>query len=194
MTRRAELFGQFIPAEPIAPRHLVTRGGAGSGTTEASEKHITEEMIAAVALIELIIPRVPSRIENTVRAAIVIGHRRTDIDDLARACGIAPRTLHLRLASSPTMTARQLLAWALVLHATWRLERLEWNIKRTAAAAGFTTRDAFANYVRRNVSVRPALLASRGAVVLVCEQCVARLGGDRSLAAAKRAPVDLRVL
>ena len=129
-------------------------------------------------LVNRIVPNVPIGIEPIVQVAILIGHRRRHVHDLARVCGTAPRTIHWRLATAGPMTARQLLAWALALHAAWRRERLGWNVKQVSAAAGFDTRGAFANYIRRNVWMTPGQLSAPGTVDLLTNQFIAHIGGE----------------
>jgi hypothetical protein len=115
-------------------------------------------------------------VTSVVSAAIRIGHERVDVRDLARACGAAPRTVHWRLTTTP-MTARRLLAWSLVLHAAWRRECNGWNIKRAAHAAGFGSRDAFANYIQRNARMRASELSAPGTVRRLGDRFLEEVGG-----------------
>lgn len=95
-------------------------------------------------------------------AAIVCGARRTRIRTLARACRIAPRTLQWRLARAGFPEARELLGWVLALHSVWRLEALEWPLKRVAAQAGFSSGESLCSYVHRHVGARPKTLCRDG--------------------------------
>jgi AraC-like DNA-binding protein len=95
---------------------------------------------------------------KVVVGAVVSGKKRLRVHDLAQRCGHVVRTMERVLSGAALPKAGHLLGWSTALHGLWRLEVLEWPIKRAAAEAGFHSVGAFSNYVRRHTGARPTHL------------------------------------
>lgn len=89
-----------------------------------------------------------------VAAAAAIGSHATKVSELARYCGMSPRTLEARLSRMCGLSPKRLLMWMLALHSSWRLTRLSWTPKQVAAAAGCCDTRTLANRLERAVGWR----------------------------------------
>jgi hypothetical protein len=98
---------------------------------------------------------VPGPVRVPVVASIVVGHRRARLPDLSRACGIPARTIEWRLRRYGWAEASQLLGWSVALHTAWRIDFLNWSLKRAAFSAGFSDATTLSDYVERHVGARP---------------------------------------
>lgn len=113
-------------------------------------------------------------------SAALLGNRRTSVNELARLCGLATRTLEWRLAASARPTARTVLGWMTVLHAVWRMEILGWSPKRAASEGGFASGELFAAYVKRHTGVRPTALARGGFTLVLQKAELAMIGAQEA--------------
>jgi hypothetical protein len=95
-------------------------------------------------------------------ASVLLGRRRTGLPALSRACGVASRTIEWRLKRWRCGTAGELLGWSVALHALWRLDMLEWPLKRAAADADFADASTLSAYIKRHTGYRPAEICRRG--------------------------------
>jgi hypothetical protein len=108
-------------------------------------------------------------------AAASISSRRTGIQQLARLLEMAPRTLQLHCAQSRLPEPRALLGAMLALHTLWRLDILNWPLKKAAAAAGFRSTEALTNYIHRHTHARPTVLLRSGGFTYLLDKLVADL-------------------
>lgn len=90
-----------------------------------------------------------------VLTAAMMSRRRTHVSELARACGVSPRTLEHRLRTLQLPHARSLLGLLLSAHAMHRCVWSGWSPKRVALAAGFASEAAMSNYMFRHSDTRP---------------------------------------
>jgi hypothetical protein len=132
---------------------------------------------AHLAITRYLLPSIPERAADIVAAAALSGHRRTSIPDFARVCGVPTRTLEWRLRTAGVAPARNVLGWMNALHSLWRLERLGWTSKQTAAA-GFSSCEAWSNYLARHAGARPTALLHDGFTQLLT-RCGEQVRGAR---------------
>jgi len=104
----------------------------------------------------------PPQVHMAVVAAAILGRRRRRLADLARACRAPPRTIQWQLSHHGEQTASDLLGWSVALHTMWRVDVLNWSLKRSAVTAGFPSGDALSDYVCRHVGRRPRTLHLQG--------------------------------
>ena len=107
-------------------------------------------------------PALPDGIAQVLVGAAVAGTRRSRVADLAALCRMPLRTLEYRLRTTNLMPARQLLAWAVALHTTWRLEVNTWSLKQAADAAGYSSASQLSTYIARHTGMRPRALEAAG--------------------------------
>ncbi len=93
-----------------------------------------------------------------VIATAIVGKARSSVTSLASVCRCSPRTLQSTFKRFGMSHPRHAIAWAVGLHAVWRMEALGWSLKQAAAGAGFATPEALANYVQRHMGNRPSCL------------------------------------
>ena len=101
----------------------------------------------------------PHCAHDIVVAASILGRRRTRVRELAHLCGVPMRTLEWRLRAAGIISARELLGKVLSLHITWALDVQRWPLKRVRRATGFRSDAALANYVERQIGLRPLAAA-----------------------------------
>jgi|SRR5690348_7319927 AraC-like DNA-binding protein len=110
------------------------------------------------------------RLDPLLVMSIVAGVRRLEVKAFARLAGLPERTLERRLAVSGLPRAVSLLASSLMLHSTWRLEIEGQRVKEAAVAGGFTSRDAFAAFIRRHAGCTLTHLAKPGSFLRLLER------------------------
>lgn len=130
------------------------------------------------------------RVVPIANAALRIGRRRASLHALAIECALPDRTLQWRLKKYTRCSACDMLAYSLLAHAAWDLEREGWNVKRIAGAAGFGSREAFTNYVRRHLGLTPRQLSSAGATRAIVDSWLAALNGLRNHVMATAVPIN----
>lgn len=97
---------------------------------------------------------------DIVATAAIVGRRRTSVRELADVLRLRPRTIEWRLKSVGMMSPERLLGRMLSLHVLWRMQKLEWPLKRIAAAAGFSGPPAISNYILGHIGLRPTRAAA----------------------------------
>jgi AraC-like DNA-binding protein len=110
----------------------------------------------AFARIAALLGDVPSPVLNIVVGSAAIGHHRTTVPTLARACGMSPRTLEWRLSRNGVASGARLLRVMLTLHTVWCIEMMGWTVKRTSVGAGFATRSGLSNFLQRQTGHSPS--------------------------------------
>lgn len=138
-----------------------------------------DEMGCQLEIARRVLPRVPEAVSSLVAVACLAGHRRLPITAFARGCGIAPRTLEVRLERTGIVAPRELVAWMVALHSLWRLEIARWPAKHVAAASGFTSTEAWSNYVLRHTGARPKSLLAHGGFRRLVERTYSVLAASR---------------
>jgi hypothetical protein len=131
------------------------------------------------AILEGLLPSVPTRDAEILGAAAIAGHRRMGVREFAQICGIPVRTLEWRCHARRLMTARDLLAWMVLLHSLWRLDALTWTLGRAARAAGFASQESWSNFIARHVGVRPASLLIDGGFPALLQRCATEVSRGR---------------
>ena len=106
---------------------------------------------------------------DIVMAAAALSDSRASVQQLADACGVAVRTLELRLQIAGTIPPKKLLGWTLALQTAWRISHLQWSPKKAAGVAGFTSARALANQVHRSTPIRMRELVRGAAFVEVLD-------------------------
>jgi hypothetical protein len=101
----------------------------------------------------------PGCAHDIVVAASIMGRRRTQVGELAHLCEVPMRTLEWRLRAAGIISARELLGKMLSLHIMWALDVQRWPLKRVRRATGFRSDAALANYVERQIGLRPLAAA-----------------------------------
>lgn len=109
-----------------------------------------------------VLPHVPEDVAHLVATAIVAGRRRMNVDGFAQLCRTPVRTIQWALHRTSFAPAHRLLGYCLALHAVWRLELLDWPVKRIAIASGFQSHQAWSAYVSRHTGAKPARLVHEG--------------------------------
>ncbi len=108
-------------------------------------------------------PRLTGAVAQILMGSVFLGVRKTGPGDLAAMCTMSVRSIEHRLAQAGLRTPHWILGWMCTLHSLWRLEQLQRDVKEVARTAGFETRQAFTNYVRRYAGFPPvSLLAKEG--------------------------------
>jgi|KBSMisStaDraftv2_1062788.scaffolds.fasta_scaffold45350_3 hypothetical protein len=97
---------------------------------------------------------------DIVAMAAIVGRRRTHVRELADVLRIRPRTIEWRLKSLGMMSPERLLGRMVSLHVLWRMQKLEWPLKRIAAVAGFSGPPAMSNYILGHIGLRPTRAAA----------------------------------
>jgi len=105
---------------------------------------------AQSAMLRSVAGAIPPSVYDIVVGSIVVGATRCSVNAFATKCRVSTRTLERRIGAGGLLPARRLLGWSLALHAMWRIDMLEWPIKKVATAAGFASSDAFATYFARH--------------------------------------------
>ena len=113
-------------------------------------------------IVKQVLETIPRRAVDIVAAASLAGYRHMKVAEFARVCGVPVRTLEWRLNTAQLMPARNLLGWILSLHSLWRLDILVWTSKQAATAAGFSSPDAWAQYIKHHAGDRPSYLLHKG--------------------------------
>ena len=154
----------------------VSLRGYDSLTTDLSRlAEQTEPITPELVILRRLVDVVPYVAFEIVAATLCVGRRRAYVNNVASHVGIAVRTLEWRLARAKMPSAKDLLRWALLLHATWGLEHHGRRLKQVAASAGFSSTPAFTNFVRRNSGISPTKLREPGSFVELLRQYACRL-------------------
>jgi hypothetical protein len=118
-------------------------------------------------IIRRVVSASPVEARQIITAAIAAGKRRTTVQRLSEICGLPTRTMEWRLRSTGLPTARNILGWSVSLHALWRVDALQWPVKRAAREGGFHSQSALANYISRHTGGTPIELKEHGGFAML---------------------------
>jgi AraC-like DNA-binding protein len=136
----------------------------------------------------------PMMAQECLVAMSIVGRARLLARQFAGLWGQPLRTLELRVTTARLPAVSILLGWMLALHAAFRIEKLDWPVKRAGHEAGFVSSEAFAEYVRRHVGLRPASMRAAGTFVALLERFSDLIGrGDQRAVTDKEQSAKSRV-
>lgn len=122
-------------------------------------------LLSHQAILRALLPDLPVHWCECLIRAVFVAQSQRSVGALARACGLARRTLEYRLAKNRMPAPRVLLAACVVLHVLWAVDVAGFPLKHVSQQWGFSSPTDISAYVRRHTGacVRE-LVASRGFV------------------------------
>lgn len=144
---------------------------------EAMERY--DEPTAHHAIIAGLSISAPDSIRRVLVAATHLGAARVTVDRFAIACGVSRRTLEEHMCAHVGSSPREFLGTMLVLHSLWRLDVLNWPLKRCAGVATYRSPEALANFLSRRLQRRPRELRGANRFHLVLTTEAQRLASKR---------------
>lgn len=132
-----------------------------------------------VAILRQLLPHICTSSLRFVALALGLAERDRSVTSLARATGLAPRTLQLQLAQLGLPRPKSLLLSMTALHALWYRTNDSWSGKRVAAQLGYTSERLLSNSVERATGIRFTKLYRTTGFAELADEIAGHLGRER---------------